>query len=123
MRTTAGRLTLSAGPAPDRNSVARLDRHTLARALGASGKWLRVSLPDQTMGYVPSDAVVAAQRPVRRQKIDGMAVLREQPLPGSPIVDTLESGVQADVLGHFNAFELLRGNRGQTGWVQPHGPG
>jgi peptidoglycan LD-endopeptidase LytH len=117
VRTRSARVPLRAGPERDSPRLAMLPRFALARVLGATSTWLRVSLPDDSLGYVPADAFTVANTPLRREQLGFPLALRERPTESAPIVASLDRDAAVEVLGSFSTFELLRAANGRIGWV------
>jgi murein DD-endopeptidase MepM/ murein hydrolase activator NlpD/SH3-like domain-containing protein len=116
VRIAAPRAILRDGPAPDRSRLAPLERHMPVRVLGATRRWLRVSLPDRTAGYVEEASVTGIDRPVRRETLRLAVSLRESASTSSPVVEALSAGQVVDVLGGFGDYEWLRSPSGRVGW-------
>jgi murein DD-endopeptidase MepM/ murein hydrolase activator NlpD len=117
VRVNPARTTLREGPAPRAATRGRLERASVAQVVAVSESALRLRLPDGTTGYVDADAVVSAERPLRRARLDAGATLREAPTPEAPVVTMLESAMQVEVVGAFAGHELVRAPQGETGWV------
>ena len=118
VRVRGSRVALREGPAPGAAARARLDAATVARIEGVSQAAVRLRLPDGTIGYVDASAVVPAAAPLRRARLTQGVALREGPAARSPIVTTVTTVVQAEVLGEFAGYELVRVPDGGEGWIE-----
>jgi hypothetical protein len=118
-RTAAAQATLRAGPSASAATLASVPRHTALVVDGAAASWLRVRLPDATVGYLPAGAVEAATAPVRRERVAARAPVRERPAVGSTIIDTLGAdATTVPVLGRYGDFVLVEAPGGRRGWVE-----
>ncbi|MBF9140626.1 M23 family metallopeptidase [Hymenobacter properus] len=86
--------------------------------LGQQGAALRVQLPSGEVGYVPAQGVVAAAAaPLRRLSLSGLTELHAGPAATAPAIGALAAGTAVAVLGQAQAYSLVRGPRGETGWA------
>ncbi|HEV2129839.1 MAG TPA: M23 family metallopeptidase, partial [Longimicrobiaceae bacterium] len=90
IRVAAAQLPLRVAPSADAAIADQLSRHTVARALAASGGWYRVVLPDGRSGYVPARSTEPATRPLRQERLAQGGALRDRPTPGAAVMDTLQ---------------------------------
>lgn len=117
VRISSSRASLRAGVARDAETRAQLNRSTLAYVTGVTESRLRVELPDRSNGYLDRSSAAVADTPLRRQTLRAGEVIREQPLPTAPAIDTIDEPAAVDVLGEFNGFAFIRPASGVTGWV------
>jgi hypothetical protein len=105
--------------AAHRDAAARrqLDRALVARVIGVSERFYRLWLPDGSIGYVDHRAVTLADRPLRRERLPSGSVLRELPATTAPVVEVLTEEKQAEVLGEFGAFALVRVPGHRVAWI------
>jgi murein DD-endopeptidase MepM/ murein hydrolase activator NlpD len=86
--------------------------------LGQQGAALRVQLPSGAVGYVAAKGVVgAAAAPLRRLSLPGLTELHAGPSATAPAIGALAAGAAVAVLGQADAYSLLRGPSGETGWA------
>ncbi|MDO7845705.1 M23 family metallopeptidase [Hymenobacter sp. M29] len=86
--------------------------------VGQQGAALRVQLPSGETGYVPAQGVVgAAATPLRRVNLRAGAELQALPTAAAPAIGALAAGTAVAVLGQADAYSLLRGPKGETGWA------
>jgi murein DD-endopeptidase MepM/ murein hydrolase activator NlpD len=119
VRAARSDLPLRRGPDARREAVVELERHTIARVLGTSGTWLRVSLPDDVNGYVEGKSIAPLGSPVARERLAGGAALLDAPASTAATIESIADGTRVDVLGRFGEFRLLRTEGGRTGWIGP----
>ena len=101
-------------PAPGADGGRALDAGTVMRAVGATGTWLRVELPDGGTGFVPARQLMAAE-PLAAVA-PGAEVL-ERPDSLAIVVDTTSESARAEVLGRFLAYDFVRLTDGTPGWI------
>lgn len=119
VRVSAVRAVLRSGAHRDADTLRRLDRGWIARVSAASQGAFRVTLPDETVGYLAAEAVTRAESALRREQLDAGTVLSESPNHASPAVFVVTSALAADILGRFGDYELARLPDGRLGWVGP----
>jgi hypothetical protein len=94
-------------------------RHTALVVDGSAAGWLRVRLPDLTVGYLPATAVEAATAPVRRERVAARTPIRERPAATATIIDTMGAeATTVPVLGRYGDFVLVEAPGGRRGWVE-----
>lgn len=120
VRVTVREAVLRSGAGREADTVFRLERGGLARVIAASQRAYRVTLPDETTGYLDSQALTSVARPLLRARLDAGTVLRESPGDRAPAVELLTGAVMGDVLGRFGEFALVRVPEAGTGWVAAH---
>lgn len=120
VRVVPARTPLRGGPATGAPATAQVERATLARVVGIAMGSVRVVLHDGTMGYVAASAITAADAPLRRARLTAGTVLRENPGPDQPVVDTVGAPVSAEVLGRSGDYEFVRVPDGASGWLRGH---
>jgi peptidoglycan LD-endopeptidase LytH len=118
VRTRTARTPLRTGPSVVLPQRGVLEPATIAQRLGVAGSWHRVLMPDGAVGYVPDNAVVSADMPLRRQRATRPLQLREKPQLTAPTMTTLEQGTEVEVLGRFQQFDFIRTPQGQVGWTE-----
>ncbi|MDO7852167.1 M23 family metallopeptidase [Hymenobacter convexus] len=86
--------------------------------VGQQGSALRVQLPSGAVGYVAAQGVVGAlAAPLRRLNLTGLTEIHALPTAVAPAVGALAAGTAVAVLGQADAYSLVRGPRGETGWA------
>ncbi len=100
------------------NSGARLTKQMPLLVVGQQGSSLRVQTPSGQIGYVTTQAVVAASgTPLRRLVLPAATELRTLPAASAPAGGALNAQTAVVVLGQAEGFSLLRGPEGETGWA------
>ena len=117
IRVSAGELPLRIAPSADAEAADELPRHTPLRVLAAAGAWYRVRLPDGRTGYVAARSVESATAPLRRARLAQGEPVRDRPLPGALLIDTVGAESTVPVLGRFAGFLLVEAPGGRFGWV------
>jgi peptidoglycan LD-endopeptidase LytH len=117
VRVTAREAVLRSGAGPDADTLLRLERGGLARVIAASQGALRVTLPDESTGYLDAALSASAEAALTRMALDSGTVLRESPAPSAPSVLVLAAETSAEVLGHFGEFSLVRLRGDRLGWI------
>ena len=119
LRTAASLLSLPITATKGANPAdVQLTSRVPLLVLGQQGTQLRVQTPTGQIGYVPAQAVFgAAATPLRRLGLPTAMELLASPVQAAPAFGALAARTAVAVLGQFNAFSLVRGPRGETGWV------
>jgi peptidoglycan LD-endopeptidase LytH len=118
VRVTVARATMRVGAMQTSLPPRHLDRATVVRVVGASLRWYRILLPDMSEGYVDASTVARVGSALRRERTGVGAVLLEAPQPDAPVIATLGSGSEVDVLGQFGPFNFVRDTDQRTGWIE-----
>ncbi|WP_234735608.1 M23 family metallopeptidase [Tellurirhabdus bombi] len=116
LRVSVARAVVRQAPNGDSPIVRELPRSTLLTLMGGTAAWLRVALPDGKMGYVANSVTEAASRSLRRISLTAGTGLLEAALPTAAAIKTVPAGT-AEVLGVYNAYQLIRHPSGSVGWV------
>lgn len=117
IRTAAAETSLREAPASDAATTVRLPRSTAMHVLAANAAWLRVRLPDGSMGFVAARGTEGTDAPLRSTILADVAEIRSHPAIGAPVVDRLARGQRLDVQGRFGPFLLVRTDEGARGWL------
>lgn len=115
-RVRARPATLLVGTIAEAPPLSTLPAATVVRVLGAVGRRVRVTLPDGVAGYLPWQALTATTDAVSRRRLAAGAVIRERPIDQAPAVHVVDAPLQAEVIGRFGAYELVRSSIA-NGWV------
>ncbi|WP_291982796.1 peptidoglycan DD-metalloendopeptidase family protein [Luteitalea sp.] len=117
VRTAQARVPLRPGLTRTPASETVLPQGTIAQVVGQTATAYRLHLPDGSAGYVNQRAVTPGDTPWRRERLQAGALLRERPSATAPVIETLDEPRQADVLGTFGTFRLVRVGGELEGWV------
>jgi len=94
-----------------------LPKATALILVGGTSAWQRVELPDGQTGYVAGNVTEQSTRPIRQLKLATTKSLFDAAdLRAAPIT-SLPAGTAVQVLASAGAFQLVRGENGQTGWI------
>jgi peptidoglycan LD-endopeptidase LytH len=116
VRVSAPGAPLRAGAAAGAAALRTVPGFTVAVVDGAAAGWVRLRLPDQSVGYVPARAVERLDRPIARERLAAASSLRVRPEPQAPPVRVTGAAAEAPVLGRFGGYVLVELD-GQRGWV------
>lgn len=116
MRTAGGETVVRAAPGESR-TLARLPRNTAVRVVAASADWLRVVLPDGSVGFVTARATEDADAPLEQTVVASESPVRSAPAAGAPVVATLASGATVNVHARFGDYVWIRSVDGPSGWI------
>jgi murein DD-endopeptidase MepM/ murein hydrolase activator NlpD len=112
-----GRLQPTAALKKANARTAPLSKQVPLLVMGQQGAALRVLAPSGQTGYVAANGVVSAREtPLRRLSLPA-ADLLTGPDRTAPAVGALAAHSAVAVLGQANAYSLVRGSRGELGWV------
>jgi hypothetical protein len=118
-RTTPRATPLLAAPDAGSAAARRLQRHTVLRVHGASGRYHRVALPDGTTGYVGEGAHQPVAAAVRRLRIERPLTVHDRPQSAAAVLDRLDAGEGVAVLGVFENWLMVPLAPGRHGWLAP----
>ena len=106
-------------PIPDERShrLTVLARHTAVRVQAATGRWLRVTLPDGASGYVAASRTEPASTPIRTARRAGIAPVLDRPAPIAAVMDSVAPGEAVPVYGQFGQFLYVQTHGGRPGWM------
>ncbi len=111
-------IRLRTGPSRRAEVASELDRWTPARVLGGSGDWYRVRLPDGRSGYVAARLTESIEAPVDTWVGDRSTDVVAGPTPDSPRMSRLAVGDEAEILGTWGDFHLIRADLPALGWIR-----
>lgn len=117
VRISATRAVIRQSPNGDAPILRTLPRSSVCAITGGTTSWLRVELPDGTIGYVSSGVVEPVRRLLRRAPLPVGTDLLEAANPQAAVVETLAAGTVVEVLGVFGSYQLVRHVTGLTGWL------
>ncbi|MBF9220515.1 M23 family metallopeptidase [Hymenobacter sp. BT662] len=101
-----------------KSAAAHLTKQVPLLVVGQQGAALRVLTPGGQTGYVAAKAVVAArEKPLRRLSLLAATELLNGPGAAAPAIGALAAHSAVTVLGQANAYSLVRGPLGETGWA------
>ena len=117
VRVSTAKTSLRLAPGSDSPVLRELPKSTALTILGGTETWLRVELPDGTTGYVTSRTTESQTRPLRRVTLARTGRLLSAATERAAVMDELKTGAAVSVLATSGAFELVRRDGGQTGWL------
>lgn len=103
----------------DTDAEGRLPRHTVVRVIAASGRTLRVRLPDGRMALVQDASVESIDTPIDEWAVREGEVVLARPTPDALPKTRLDTAGSVPVVGRFRDYRLVRSNTGEQGWVAP----
>ena len=107
---------LFAGPSPDFKLHVTLEKNNYVKVLGHSGDWYRVSLPDQTEGYIQKSSITPLTAGTKHT-LDSAAVLLSEIDPHAVPIEVLKEAAAIEVLARFGDFSYVRSANGNAGWI------
>ncbi len=121
-RTARTDVALRSAPSTSASAGRTIPRSTMLMVDGASSNWLRVRLPDETMGYLPASDVQSARVPIRAERLVASASLHARPSATSPIVDSIGSNsgqaASVPVIGRYGNWLLVDPPGRRRGWME-----
>ena len=116
LKVRAKKASLFSGPSTRLTVKTSLKKDTYVTVLGQSNDWYRISLPDETEGYVQKSYLTDLTTG-RQQKLDSTAiVLSHIDTTGVP-VEVVKEKSAVEVLAHFRDFTFVRTESGNAGWI------
>ena len=117
-RVRYSRTSLRSAPQLRAKKIMDLERHLPVELLAASKYWYRVRLPDGFTGYLPAEQLEAATRRIARRTLAEATELLQLPQEPTSPVAVIEAETSVDVLGQSKDYQLVRDEKGQTGWLR-----
>jgi hypothetical protein len=93
-----------------------LARDTYVTAIGQSGNWVRVALPDRSQGYILKNRLAPLANGTL-MKIDSATMLLSEIGVDAVPVATLGENTSVEVLAHFKDYAFVRTKNGKAGWL------
>ena len=116
VRTTAHSFVRLA-PNGDAPILRELPKSSAMVIIGGTDVWMRVELPDGLTGYIASSTTEVDNRPLRRLTLSTPSDLLDAADAQAAVIKTLTTNATVDILSTANAFQLVRSQDGQTGWI------
>jgi len=110
--------TLRSAPHPRAQKIMELERHLPVELLAASKYWYRVRLPGGFSGYLPAEQLEATTSRIARRTLATTTELLQSPQEQTSPVAVIEAETSVDVLAQSKDYQLVRDERGQTGWLR-----
>ncbi|MVM35835.1 peptidoglycan DD-metalloendopeptidase family protein [Spirosoma sp. HMF4905] len=117
IRISSIKSAIRLAPHSDAPILCELPKSSALTIVGGTETWLRIELPDGLMGYIASNTIEPAKRPLRRVTLSTTGNLLEIADKKSGIIQQLPLDSTVDVLALTNTFQLVRSLDGQTGWI------
>lgn len=108
--------SLFSGPSLEGKRKAMLERNSYVTVLGHSGEWYRVSLPDDTEGYLQKDHLIPLTDGFT-QMLDSTAILLSEIGEAAIPVEILDEAAAVQVLAEFRDFRYVKTEKGNAGWI------
>lgn len=115
-KTRKEKVSLMMGPSPNTTAKSPLAKETYVTVIGQSDKWYRVSLPDNSQGFLLKNQLI----PLSDGKIlrlDSTQALLSAIRPEAIPVAILDADTRVEVLAHFNNYHFVRTENGKAGWL------
>jgi hypothetical protein len=107
---------MMAGPSSKMPCKIFLAKDTYVTAIGQSGNWVRVALPDRSQGYILKNRL-APLAGGAVMKLDSAAKLLSEIGVDAVPVATLGENTSVEVLAHFKDYAFVRTRSGKAGWL------
>jgi peptidoglycan LD-endopeptidase LytH len=108
---------LRTGPALSCAEIGLLQKDTYVNVIARSNDWVRVSLPDNTQGFVLKKEVVAADKGIKLVPSARKELLSDV-YTGRTVVDYIEPNTTVEQLAKFKTYTRIRTAEGIEGWIQ-----
>jgi len=107
---------LNQSPNSISNMIKNLDKDFPVRILGASSSWLRVSLPDHSIGYISASSIEPS---INLAFIESRSsnVLRNNPVASAQPINYITRGSMISVVGEYEGYLLVESQSGFQGWL------
>jgi len=115
-KTRLRKVQLMAGPASKLPAKASLEKDTYVKIIGQSHDWYRISLPDETEGYVLRRQVVPLEGGTHL-KLDNAGVLLSAIRSDAIPVAVLQADTAVEILARFDDYNFVKTAEGKAGWL------
>lgn len=115
-KTRKEKVSLMMGPSSNTTAKSPLAKETYVTVIGQSDKWYRVSLPDNSQGFLLKNQLI----PLSDGKIvrlDSTQALLSAIRPEAIPVAILDADTRVEVLAHFDNYNFVRTENGKAGWL------
>jgi peptidoglycan LD-endopeptidase LytH len=119
LRVPSGGTRLRAQPDASSPSVTTLARGSAVLTKGARGSWLRVELPDGTVGWLPANRVRPWPKRRATPMLDDAAVLLRAPAAQAPAIVEVEAASALVERAKWGDWRLVETADGEVGWILP----
>lgn len=110
------RAELMTGPSQNLSVKASLLKDTYVKVIGQSHDWYRITLPDETEGFVLKDKL-SPLAGGRLSKLDTVRVLLSAIHPDAIPVKVLQPNTPVEILAHFQDYQFVVTDQGNAGWL------
>ena len=109
-------VSLMSGPSRKLPAKSALEKNTYVTVIGQSHDWYRVSLPDDSQGFLLKKDLI----PLSGGKIatlDSTQALLSAIRPDAIPVAILEPDTPVEILAQFNGYSFVKTKKGKAGWL------
>jgi murein DD-endopeptidase MepM/ murein hydrolase activator NlpD len=117
VRTTKKAFLLKAAD-PDLNTSSTLPASTILHVNGAYKNYLKVELPDGTVGFILNSVVSKVNKPIKTIKINDLSLTGyDQPNSLAAVKIKYIKGTMVSLLGMFGDYSLVSDDTKETSWI------
>jgi len=116
LRTVDRHVILREAPNQEGNSLAKMPLNTLVLVEAACSGWYKVSLPDDTQGYISSSSLSSVSKPLKLLTLKMDSALLDKPQKDAARKLILKAGSVVEVLGLFGDFSYVSHEQA-AGWL------
>lgn len=95
-----------------------LPRYTIMRINAASGNNYRIALPDGKVAFLPARSLAPATAAVSSLNLKDSQEVYDQPIENAAVRSVLSPGQKIEILGSFEAYQLIRAGQNDIGWIR-----
>ncbi|NJO02808.1 MAG: hypothetical protein HC880_15005 [Bacteroidia bacterium] len=93
-----------------------LSQYTPVHVLGGSGKWYKVSLPDQRVGYVYGSLLEPAEQAFHEVPIEAVTLWAQPSAKSVPVAKVTDRNTWP-VYARYQDYYLVKDRQGQNAWL------
>ena len=119
VRVRSNNAVLRPAPRQKAPQLIVLSRHQPLLVLGVNQSWYRLQSPEGLVGYLAANQVEDVDRPIGKMQFPDVTELLDTPSQEGAPVAVLPSAVEVEIIATSGNFQLVRNEKGETGWANP----
>jgi len=115
-KVASKKANLMTGPSANLPRKTLLKKDTYVTVIGQSHDWYRISLPDETEGFILKKQIVPLSGGTIA-KLDTAYILLSEIRPDAVPITMLNEDTAVEILAHFEGYNFVITEKGKAGWL------